>query len=40
MDDVYENIEEYHPNKNSKILTVFDGRIADRLVTTNVLKSH
>ena len=38
MDDVCENIEEYHPNKNSKILTVFDGRIADRLVTKNVLQ--
>ena len=24
MDDIYENIEEYHPNKKRKILIIFD----------------
>ena len=28
MDDLYENIEEYNPNKKCKILIVFDGVIA------------
>ena len=28
MDDIYENIEEYNPNKEHKILIVFDDRIA------------
>ena len=31
MDDVYENIEEYNPNKKRKILIIFDGMIADML---------
>ena len=31
MDDIYENIEEYNPNKKRKILIVFDGMIADML---------
>ena len=30
MDDIYENIEEYHPNKKRKILIIFDV-IADML---------
>ena len=29
MDDVYENIENYNPNRNRKILIVFDDMIAD-----------
>ena len=28
MDDIYENIEEYKPNKKCKILIVFDDVIA------------
>ena len=31
MDDIYENIEEYNPNKKCKILIVFDDMIADTL---------
>ena len=31
MDDVYQNIEEYNPNKKRKILIVFDDMIADIL---------
>ena len=31
MDDTYENIEEYNPNKKRKILIVFDGMTADVL---------
>ena len=29
MDNVYENIEEYNPNKKRKLLIVFDDMIAD-----------
>ena len=29
MDDIYKNIEEYNPNKEHKILIVFDDVIAD-----------
>ena len=29
MDDIYKNIEEYNPNKENKILIVFDDIIAD-----------
>ena len=29
MDDIYENIEEYNPNKKRKILIVCDDMIAD-----------
>ena len=29
MDDVYENIDDYNPNKKRKILIVFDDMIAD-----------
>ena len=29
MDDIYKNIEEYNPNKEHKILIVFDDIIAD-----------
>ena len=31
MDDIYKNIEEYHSNKNRKILIVFDDIIANML---------
>ena len=31
MDDIYENIGEYNPNKKRKILIVFDDMIADML---------
>ena len=31
MDDIYQNIEEYNPNKKRKILIVFDDMIADML---------
>ena len=33
MDDVYSNNNDYNPNRNSKILIVFDDMIGD--VTTN-----
>ena len=29
MDDIYKSIEEYNPNKNCKILIVFEDLIAD-----------
>ena len=29
LDDIYQNIEEYNPNKKLKILIVFDDMIAD-----------
>ena len=35
MDDIYKNIKEYNPNKQRKILTVFDGIIADILTNKN-----
>ena len=31
MDDIYKNIEDHNPNKNKKILTIFDNMIADML---------
>ena len=31
MDDIYENIKEYNPNKKHKILIVLDDMIADVL---------
>ena len=31
MDNIYENIEEYNPNKECKILIVFDDMIVDIL---------
>ena len=31
MDDVYKNIKEYYPNKERKILVVFDDMINDML---------
>ena len=29
MDDVYEDIDNYNPKRNKKVLTVFDDMIAD-----------
>ena len=31
MDDIYNNIEEYNPNKKRKMLIVFDDMITDML---------
>ena len=31
MGDIYQNIEEYNPNKNRKMLIVFDDMIDDML---------
>ena len=31
MDDIYKNIREYNPNKEHKILILFDDMIADML---------
>ena len=31
MDDIYENIGEYNPNKKRKILIVFDNMVAEML---------
>ena len=35
MDDIYNNIEEYNPNKKQKILSNFDNIIADVLNNKN-----
>ena len=32
MDDIHQNIEEYNPNKERKILIVFDDMITDMLL--------
>ena len=32
MDDIYKNIEEYNPNKKSKILIVLDDKTADMII--------
>ena len=37
MDDIYKNIEEYNPNKKSKILIVFDVMIDDILSNKKIL---
>ena len=36
MDDIYEKVEEYNPNKECKILIVFDDPIADMLSNKNL----
>ena len=36
MDDICKNIEEYNPNKERKILIVFDYMIADMLKNENL----
>ena len=35
MDDVYENSDEYNPNRQRKILIVFDDMIADIMTNKN-----
>ena len=36
MDNVYNNIDDYNPTRNRKILIVFDNMIADILITKKV----
>ena len=36
IDDIYENIKEYNPNKKRKILIVFDDMIADMVSNKNL----
>ena len=31
MNDIYKNVEKYNPNRNHKMLIVFDDMIADML---------
>ena len=38
FDDICKNTEEYNPNKNRKILTIFDDMIADRLSNNNLMQ--
>ena len=38
MDDIHKNIEEYNPNKERKILIVFDDMIANMLSNKNVIQ--
>ena len=38
MDDIYQNIEEYTPNKKRKKLIVFDDVIADMLIDKKVIQ--
>ena len=40
MDDIYKNIEEYNPNKERKILIVFDDMIANLLSNKNVIQQQ
>ena len=35
MDDIYENIEDYNPNRKRKILITFDDMIADIMTNKN-----
>ena len=39
MDDVYNNIDEYNPNRKRKILIEFDGMVAD-MVTDKKTSNH
>ena len=36
MNDIYESIEEYNPNKEYRILIIFDNMIADILIKKKV----
>ena len=36
MDDLYQNIKEYNPEKKRKILVVFDDMITDMLSNKNI----
>ena len=37
MKDVYKNIEDYNPNKKSKILIVFDDMITDMIIIKDLI---
>ena len=39
IDDIYENIDDYNPNRKRKILNVFDDMIAD-IMTNKKISSH
>ena len=36
MDDIYENIEEYNPNKECEVLIIIDHMIADTFSNKNL----
>ena len=38
MDDIYEYIGEYNPNKKRQILIIFDDMIADMLSNKNLIQ--
>ena len=38
MDNIYESIEEYNPNKKGKILILFDNKTADTLSVKEIEK--
>ena len=38
MDDVYQTIEDYNPNKKRKILIVFDDMIVDMLSSKKIIQ--
>ena len=38
MDDIYENIEGYNPNKERKLLIVFDDMISDIFSNKEVIQ--
>ena len=38
MDDIYENIEVYNPNKERKLLIVFDDMISDIFSNKEVIQ--
>ena len=35
MDDVYENVDDYNPNRKRKVLVVLDDMIADIMTKTD-----
>ena len=37
MNDIYQNIEDYKPNKKRKILIIFNDMIADMLTNKKIL---
>ena len=37
MNDIYQNIEDYKPNKKRKILIIFNDMIADMLINKKIL---
>ena len=38
MYDIYKNIEEYNPNKECKVLIVFDDMIVDMISKKNLIQ--